>query len=188
MQSTAAIRRSKSEIAKQLILNTMLVFSLLAVVLAVGWAVFIKTDDAFLFGYKPYIVVSESMEPSIQKYAFVLIKQGGFDDVEVGDVIAFRSALFSGAPVLHRVVSISPVGLVTKGDAANTADEYIVTRDNFLGCELWHTNLTSILYRMCQTPQGFFMVVILPSMIVITLLVVLNSGKKKSGHKPENER
>jgi signal peptidase len=184
VQSSLVKRQSKSELVKQVLLNTMLVFSLLAVVLAAGWAVFFKTDDAFLFGYKPYIVIGESMEPTIQKHAFVLIEQVDFDDVEVGEVIAFRSAQMSGAPVLHRVIDITSDGLITKGDAANIADEYLVTRYDFLGRELWYTNLTAKVYQMCQTPLGFFSLVIFPCLAAVSLRAVYRLYFMKPSRRP----
>ena len=180
MQDLSVRGQSKSAIVKRVIMNSMLALSLLIVSLAVIWAVFLKTDDAFIFGYKPYIVVSESMQPTIQKYAFVIIEQTDYDEIAVGEVIAFRSAHVSGVPVLHRVIDITPEGIVTKGDAVDISDESVVTRNNFLGRRLWHTNLLARVFQICQTPQGFFLVVVLPCLVVITLYVVFTFDTKKS--------
>jgi signal peptidase len=180
MQDSSVKKQSKGAIAKRVIMNSMLALSLLVVSLAVIWALFLKTDDAFIFGYKPYIVVSESMQPTIQKYAFVLIEQTDYDEIAVGEVIAFKSSQVSGVPVLHRVVDITPEGIVTKGDAVDITDESVVTRNNFLGRRLWHTNLLARVFQICQTPQGFFLVVILPCLVVVTLCVVFTFDTKKS--------
>ena len=172
-------RLAKGQRARRIVANILLGFSILVVLLAAFWAFFAHSkEDAFLFGYKPYIVASESMEPLIEKYAFVLVAKGGYDDVKAGEVIAFKASRIGGKSVLHRVVDVKPEGFVTKGDAVNIADQNIVTGDAFLGRKVWHTNLTAVLYRMLQTPNGVFLVVGLPCAFIAFLVIVTRMVKR----------
>jgi len=178
MDTVIENRRAKGQKAKGIISNIFLVFSILIVLMAAVWTLFFNTPDAFLFGYKPYIVASESMQPGIMKYAFVIIEKGGYADVETGEVIAFKTSRMSGQSVLHRVVDVTPEGFVTKGDAVRIADDKVVTGDEFLGRKIWHTNLTAIVYGLLQTPKGIFLVVGLPSLIIAFLIITTKAVKK----------
>ena len=51
-------------------------------------------------GYKPFIVLSGSMEPSIMTGDMVFVKETDPDSLKVGDVIAYKSG---SAVVTHRI-------------------------------------------------------------------------------------
>ena len=55
------------------------------------------------FGYKPFIVLSGSMEPSIMTGDMVFVKETDPDSLKVGDVIAYKSG---SAVVTHRIVEV----------------------------------------------------------------------------------
>ena len=181
MRSTMENKQTKTQKIKGFILNFLLGLSILIVLLAVVNMVFFKSEDAYLFGYKPYFVASESMEPAFMKYGFVLIHKGDYDDIKEGDVIAFKAYQINGRASLHRVLDVTPDGILTKGDAVKIADGQLVDRSNFLGHEVWHTNLTAVLYMALQTPQGVFYIIILPCLLIVFLTVIVRVMKKMSG-------
>lgn len=166
---------------RRIILNFLLGMSVLLVLLAAANALFFHSEDTFLFGYKPYIVASESMEPVFRKYAIVLIEKGGYDDIGAGDVIAFRAREISGQVALHRVLAVTSGGLVTKGDANRIADAQIVTRDAFVGRRIWHTNLTAAVFLPARTPQNIFLAVAASCAFIVLLIIVTKVAKKRLG-------
>ena len=84
-----------------------------------------------LFGMKPYIVLSGSMEPEIKTGSVVYVNtRKDIDEIKVGDIIAFYSG---GNAVTHRVTRINKNHIVTKGDANRTDDKEIVTSENYIG-------------------------------------------------------
>ena len=175
MKSKGIIRVKKSKKnrnAMGTVLNLVLGLSIVLMILSAIAAITLKNQDAFLFGFKPYIIASESMEPTYQKYAFVLIRNSGYDDVKEGEVIAFKADMINGQAAFHRVLTITPDGLVTKGDANRVADDQLVTQNNFLGREVWHTNFTATAFFMLQTPGGILLVLILPLLAVILILAI----------------
>jgi signal peptidase I len=66
------------------------------------------------------VVVSNSMMPTFQTGDLVLLQKVQFSDIHVGDVIAFLQPSSGGGctrfNVLHRVVAVTPQGLITQGD------------------------------------------------------------------------
>jgi len=61
-------------------------------------------EEVFIFGYKPYIVQSGSMEPALRVNSLIIVRQGGFEQVEIGDKISFRAPGFD-VNVCHRVIA-----------------------------------------------------------------------------------
>ena len=154
--------------ATRIILNIMLGVTALLVVSAV---VSCTRDDTSVFGYKPFIIRSESMAPTYLKYGIVLIKNGGYDDVKAGESIAFEAATFGGQPAFHRVAEVTPEGFVTKGDGNYIADKQIVTRDTFIGRAVWHTNITALVIPSLQAPRSAFTLIGLSILLVIVIAV-----------------
>ncbi|MCL1830537.1 MAG: signal peptidase I [Oscillospiraceae bacterium] len=165
---------SAAEKIKQIVLNTLLILSLLLVLFVVVTVVVNKDDDRFIFGYKPYIISSESMYPIYQKYAIVLVKNTSYDDVAVGDLIAFKADAVGGKPAFHRVIEISPEGFTTKGDANKMADEQKISQTTFIGKEVWHTNLTAKILPMLSTTNGIMLLIVIP---ILTILLIISLVK-----------
>ncbi|MCL2324828.1 MAG: signal peptidase I [Actinomycetia bacterium] len=108
------------------------------VVLTVGFTMQSRSsNDAFLFGYKPAVVLTGSMSPYIKQDSIVIIRKGDFTQVEPGDVITYRSG---DALVTHRVVEANGAQARVKGDANRHPDTQLVTGRNFVGTEAWRMN------------------------------------------------
>lgn len=82
--------------------------------------------------YKPVIIESDSMEPTIMTGAVIIVQYCSINDVEVGDIIMFY------APQLHkynthRVIAIGEDHMYTQGDNTNAPDEGTVIDDALVG-------------------------------------------------------
>ena len=110
-------------------------------------------------GIRPLTVMSGSMEPSIKTGSVALIETNltDFNEIEKGDIITFD---IGGSFVTHRVVDITEDGIVTKGDANNARDPWIVTNDNYYGKELF------------SIPYIGFLIVFIRQHIIVTVLVI----------------
>ncbi len=79
-----------------------------------------------VWGYNSFIIYSSSMEPTISVGSLVIAQPVDAQDVEVDDVIVFRSPGDANTTITHRVVAIREDGGVryfqTKGDAVDSAD------------------------------------------------------------------
>jgi signal peptidase len=73
------------------------------------------------FGSSPvYVVVSGSMIPTLEIGDLVITQGVPFDTIHVGDVIIYvppnSRGGCSGETIVHRVVTVTPQGLITQGD------------------------------------------------------------------------
>lgn len=82
-----------------------------------------------LLGWKPLVVVSDSMAPLIRAGDVVLVDSPR-DTVETGTIIAFEA---DSEVMLHRVVAVEETGYVTKGDANPNPDSTVVLHESVMG-------------------------------------------------------
>lgn len=77
-----------------------------------------------VFGYKPYTVVSGSMEPTYHVGSMIYVKEVAFEELQDGDVITFKSGNIA---VTHRIIQVDTKnnGVITQGDANNASDGLI---------------------------------------------------------------
>ena len=98
-------------------LHTMLSIIMITVIVLLGGLFFLPN----VLGYKPYNVLTGSMEPTYPVGSLIYIKKVAADTLKPGDVITVSSG---GTPITHRIVEIdSEQKLVyTKGDANQNVD------------------------------------------------------------------
>lgn len=95
-----------------------------------------KGKPVNVFGRSLLTVVTGSMEPSLHTGDYIYVKKVPADELEVGDIITFRSeeSDVSGKLVTHRIIEITPEGdFVTKGDANTIADSKRIRQDQIIG-------------------------------------------------------
>lgn len=118
----------------------------------------------YLFGIVPYVVLSGSMEPTIDTGSLCFInKKTKIESIKEKDIIAFK--LKDGTLVTHRAVEITDEGIVTKGDNNNDVDSNIVTKNNFVGKNLFWIPKLGYVVKAFQSTTG--------KIIVITSVVLL---------------
>ena len=92
-----------------------------------------RTGKPFFFmGYKPVLILSESMEPTYPKGAIVLVRKQK-SSAEPGDVVMFSPEEGSGTYVIHRIVGESEAGFITRGDHNNTEDRDTLAPERIYG-------------------------------------------------------
>jgi len=89
-------------------------------------------------GIVPYIVWSGSMEPAVHTGAIAFINVHD-KEPEIGDIITFRLGEKAGEAmtVTHRVIGIEDGGFLTKGDANDGRDPFIVEKEQLVGTYLY---------------------------------------------------
>ncbi|MDR1032799.1 MAG: signal peptidase I [Candidatus Nomurabacteria bacterium] len=158
------------------------VFTIVSVLIFISTATFValanlsgRADQAFVFGLKPLLVTSGSMESNYKKHSLVLAQKTSFDDIERRDVIIFKQGSAANQMVMHRVVDITDDGLVTKGDALDAPDSGHVTDDNLVGRVVAHTNLFIDYWNTVRTPVGALLLIILPIIGLVLLIVAIRN-------------
>lgn len=132
-----------------------------------------KNQLSSFFGYTISYVPTESMEPAIRAGETVLIKKGGFEKTQVGDIIVYKNNE-ENKYIIHRVTRILEDGtLRVKGDNEYTnpsEDNVIITKDNYYGKYVSTVNFLNL--KSLVKNKSF----ILPICILIYLIAVVSEG------------
>ena len=132
----------------------------------------------YLCGIVPYVVLSGSMEPTIDTGSLCFInKNADYEDVKEEDVIAFK--LSDGTLVTHRAIEITETGIVTKGDNNDDADINQVKKENFVGKNLFWVPKLGYAVKAFQTTKG--------KIIIITAIVLLFASGFLFGEKTKKK-
>ncbi|MBR2914483.1 MAG: signal peptidase I [Clostridia bacterium] len=131
-------------------------------------------------GYSFFKVVTGSMEPEIPVGALILSKETKMNDIEVGEVVCFRSKSpdMFGKIITHRVIEIvnaedNTLQFITKGDANLSLDGYYVSQQNLIGKVVWQSGsgkLSGIL-NFLSNKFGFLSCIAFPALLILTLIL-----------------
>lgn len=132
-------------------------------------------EDIYVFGHKPYIISTGSMEPTLKVRGLVVIKQIPYEDIKVDDIISFVPEEV-GKNVCHRVVEIIDEGFITKGDNNYKNDMGIVTKDEYKGKLVFYSNAFANLYYSI-TQGNRVVVIVLTILLIIAIILVVISVK-----------
>ena len=133
-----------------------------------------------MFGIKPYIVMSGSMEPTIHTGSVCFVNTSAdYSDIKKGDIIAFQAA--ENMLVTHRAVAVSDAGIETKGDANKVSDGISTTKDNFIGRTVFSLPYVGYWSQALQTAQGRIIEVSVAAVLVLSAFITRkdNCGEKQ---------
>ena len=170
---------------KSIFLSCLKIFfiSLLSIILLFNIYIMIQAKSSpnkvpSIFGYKPFVVMSGSMEPKINKGDLIFVKKVDTNTLTVGDVIAFRNS--DNTVTTHRIKNImeskNRVCYETKGDNNNTSDEDI-TCDNLVEGK-YVSKIAKIgnFIIFVQEPMGFT-ILMLTILIICIFIYFMSSGE-----------
>ena len=141
-----------------------------------------------LFGYKPFIVLSGSMETEIYKGDLVIVKDINPSDLKENDIIAFRED--KKHVVTHRIIEVSnesgETKFITKGDNNNTKDDGSVKFDQVEGKYLFKIKGFGNVLLVLQRP--FTLITILGLILIFGVLwIVLGNDRLSKSERKELE-
>lgn len=160
-----------------------LLIAILSIVLIVNVYIMIqaKTNPKSvpsLFGYKPFIVLSGSMETEIFVGDLVIVKEVDSSSLKENDIIAFRDS--ENLVTTHRIVNIinsdGEVCFETKGDNNNTKDKGIVCSSSVEGKYQSRIPKIGNAILFIQEPLGF--TVMMLSIFIVCIFIYIFSSKK----------
>ena len=133
-----------------------------------------------IFGYRPLVVLTGSMEPTYKVGSIIYYKQAEKSEIKTGDAITFK--LNDGSYVSHRVVGILGDNYITKGDANNTQDANPVAYSSVVGKDAKVSIPFMGYFVKIIGDNKFFLV-----LIVLILLAEFALGYIKDGDDNEKE-
>ncbi len=138
-------------------------------------------------GYKPFIVLSGSMEPAILTGDMILTRETAAENISQDDIITFRTDRSADAAVTHRVTGImnenGTVSFLTKGDANVGSDASAVTAEMLEGIYLGRVGGIGHLAMFLQTPMGLLIFVVTPLCLFIVYDMAVRSRSRKKGNR-----
>jgi signal peptidase len=151
-----------------------------------------------IFGVKPYVVVTESMEPEINVKDMVFVRQFSIDEAKVGDIITFKADVdYNGTKevVTHYIYAINTSGDTTAiqtnrhwedmNDAV--ADPWVVFPEDVLGTYWFQIPKIGYVTEFLKSPFGISAVLVNITVIGGIIYLVKNDNKNnKTTEKEES--
>ena len=103
-----------------------LIFSILYILVIIYLLIFVPS----LWGQKPLVVISGSMEPTLQVGGLLYYHEEELDNFKKDDILVYKSR---NHIISHRVVDILDNGFITKGDANKSYDPDMIDNSRVLG-------------------------------------------------------
>lgn len=147
---------------------SMMVFTIVSV------STFDRTDRD-LFGYKAFIVLSDSMKKTdFEAGDLILVKEVDPSVLEEGDIIAYTSQNTSnyGEIVTHKIRKCTTdtegnPGFVTYGTTTETDDETIVTYPYVIGKYEMNIPKVGKFFEFLKTTPGYIICIFMPFFVLI---------------------
>lgn len=155
---------------------------------------YIKPDEIpSFFGWKPFIVLSGSMETQIMTGDVVVVKEIDAKELKENDIVAFKDT--DNIVITHRIIEIikdenENTEYKTKGDNNNDEDNGYVKPEQIEGIYKFRIGKLGNLALFVQTPVGMIICISIPLLMLLLLQwkESLNNNKMKNDIQEEIEK
>ena len=141
-----------------------------------------------IFGYKPFIVLSGSMETKIRIGDLIITKIIDPKSLKVDDVIAFRDE--ENTVTTHRIIDIidkdGTTYFVTKGDNNSSQDRYLVKYKDVEG--IYITRIPGVGQALNELSKPTTMIIVILGITIVFILLFSISNKKMRKKEQEEYR
>lgn len=132
------------------------------------------------FGWKPFIVLSGSMESEIFPGDIAIVKEEAEDSLKENDIIAFKK---DDLVITHRIVKINngdgKKKYITKGDNNNAEDNDFVLYEDIEGKYMFKISRLGNLAMFIQTPIGIIVSLSIPFILLLIIQITDSRYNKK---------
>lgn len=153
---------------------------ILAVCMMIFTVVSVNTfdrSDRSLFGFKAFIVLSDSMSKTdFSAGDLVLIKEVEPSTLKEGDIISYTSQNSAnyGETVTHKIRKLTTdangePGFITYGTTTDTDDETVVTYPYVLGQYKTHIPKVGKFFQFLKTTPGYIVCILIPFLLLILI-------------------
>ena len=169
-------------------------------VLYIAISIFMPEKTVKVFGFKPYIVITESMEPDIMVFDLIIVKNPKIDELEVDDIITFYADMnYDGEKdvITHYIYSINEnddgdLIFRTNGYFENEADTFpdywLLGEDDILGQHALTIPKLGYLVQFVKSPFGIAAIVVNAGVIAgIIYLIKKSDGKVEEKEEDKTE-
>ena len=143
-----------------------------------------------LFGYKTYVIASDSMYPVLKKGDVIIIEEVDYDMIEVGDIVTYQGLVgeVEDKVITHKVIDIfyeeNEKVLRTRGITNKIIDPNVYENQVY-GKYLCKLSLISFVNKIVSNRIGFILFIIIPLGLLVILEII---NMKKEIKRKELER
>ncbi len=143
----------------------------------------IFNNNVSVLGYRIFTVATGSMEPEYKVMDILFVKESKESQIKVGDDVVYlgKGGTFDGKVITHRVIEIEKendiVSFHTKG-IANDIEDPIVYYDQIYGKVIYKGVVLSFVNKIINNPIGFYLLIVIPVAILITLEIIDRKKEK----------
>ncbi|MDR1628915.1 MAG: signal peptidase I [Oscillospiraceae bacterium] len=156
--------------------TVILLFTVVVMVFTIVSVNTVGRESAGILGYRPYIVLSDSMRAQFAVGDIVVSKnvQNG-ESLQPGDIITFTSIdpANSGAVVTHKIRSVTEYkgekAYVTYGTTTGSDDEYPVPASKVMGVYSFTLPRMGYFFEFLKTPMGYVVVILVPFLLILLM-------------------
>lgn len=179
-------------IVKSILVWAICIFTVMIMIFTVISVTTFDRNDRSIFGYKAFIVLSDSMAATdFNAGDVVLVKEVDPTTLEVGDIICFSSADPDnyGETVTHKIRALTTdkdgnPAFITYGTSTDTDDRTPVTYPFIKGQYFGKIPYAGTFFRFLKTTPGYICCILVPFMLLI-LSQAVNSIKLFRAYKNE---
>lgn len=179
-------------VAKTIFVWLMVALSVFMMLFTIVSVTIFDRADRNLFGYKTFIVLSDSMSKTdFNAGDIVFVKGVDASTLKEGDIISYASQNSHnfGETVTHKIRRLTSdaegnPGFVTYGTTTDTDDETVVTYPYVLGKYTGHLPKVGAFFQFLKTTPGYIVCILTPFLLLI-LLQGLNCIKLFRRYKQE---
>lgn len=135
----------------------------------------VNKENATLFGYKPYIVLSDSMNTEFQVGDMAISKQVDPSTLKPGDIITYRSIdpANYGEMVTHKIREETTYegkpAFITYGTTTGVDDTYPALQENIFGKYVFHLPKMGYFFQFLKSTAGYITLILIPFLLLIIL-------------------
>ena len=177
---------------KNIIENIKLVVTMSLIgltLLYIGSTIFMPELTIKFFGFQPFVVQTESMEPEIMVNDMLIATKFNVDDAEVGDIITFYADIdYNGTEevVTHYIYSIDTSGEETiirtnryfEEGVEITPDTWLIPASDVIGSYSFHIQHFGLLVGFLKSFYGMAVVGI--NIVLFTAIKIVSNHRKNS--------
>lgn len=184
------------KLVTQIITTVIFIFA----VMMTGFTLFtINKEDTAFFGYKPYVVLSDSMKGVFEVGDLIIIHKVDNASLKEGDIIAFTSIDPNnyGEIVTHKIRSITEyegeTAYITYGVNTGVDDVYPALESHVKGVYSTKVSRLGYFLQFLKTPKGYLIFIFIPFMVLIllqlhSLIELLKAYRKEQIDEMENKK
>ena len=172
-------KRMTKKIFKYIILNILIILFIVNLILSFE-------ENTHIFGIYMFNIISESMEPTLEKNDLVVVQKCEPSELKIGDIITFKQ---DDRTVSHRISVITKENGVikfrTKGDNNEILDPDEVYTEQVYGKVLFRIKKIGKAVSYLQNMRGFINIGLF---VIIVFILVTLKDKKRNNRKMKRKK